>query len=73
MNGSTLGELRREYHRRLCDEILSRRRDTQSFNIADSSSKASVAFAERMIAKINQPLCAAPPSGQTAGTRQSPD
>lgn len=69
MDPSIVARLRAEYHRRICSEILAKRKETNAINIADVSSKASSQFAVAMARKMGHPLCANAPSGQTAGTR----
>jgi hypothetical protein len=62
-------DLRREYHRRLCDEILGYRSGTTIYNIADRGSATSVALAQGMADAMGfAPAPNAPQSGQTAGS-----
>lgn len=62
-------DLRREYHSRLCRDILGYRSGTEIYNVADGSNAASVALAQGMADAIGlPPAAAAPPSGQTAGS-----
>ncbi len=69
MPTSVIADLRTDYHRKLCAEILGYRPGTRSLSIADGSSKTSVRLAALLVEEIAQPLCAEPPSPQTAGTR----
>lgn len=62
-----LTDLRRDYHRRLCDKLLGFRKGSESYTMADGSSKTSIDLAERMVAKIGLPTCSEPVTGQTAG------
>jgi len=57
--------LRSSYHRHICKQILSVRGGVP--NIADGSSKASVAIALGIIDALQHPLSHKPPTGQTAG------
>ncbi len=62
-----LADLRAEYHRKLCGEVLGAREGSDVYNIADSGSPSSVAIAARMVELIGQPTCPNPLPGQTAG------
>jgi len=66
-----LTDLRREYHRKLCESILGYRKKTKkkpkAYTMADGSSKTSIELAERMVAKIGLRTCSEPETGQTAG------
>ncbi|MCA9773958.1 MAG: restriction endonuclease [Myxococcales bacterium] len=64
---SVFGDLRREFHRGLCAEILGRRPGSPVFSIADKDSPFSVAIAEAMVMRMNAPICDEPQMGQTAG------
>jgi hypothetical protein len=62
-------DLRREYHARLCREILGYRSGTTIYNVADRGSVASVALAQGMADAMGfPPAASAPQSGQTAGS-----
>lgn len=62
-------DLRREYHERLCRDILGHRSGTEIYNIADRSNAASVALAQGMADAMGfPPATPAPQSGQTAGS-----
>jgi hypothetical protein len=64
-----LADLRRNYHERLCREILGYRPGTAIYNIADGGSAASVGLAQGMADAIGFPPASTPPqSGQTAGS-----
>ena len=64
-----LADLRREYHARLCRDILGYRAGTTIYNVADRGSAASVALAEGMADAMGfSPAERAPSSGQTAGS-----
>jgi NgoMIV restriction enzyme len=65
---SLLRELRRAYHRKICDNILGHRPGSTVFSNADTSSIASKAIAKGMAEHIGRPFCENPPSGQAAGT-----
>lgn len=60
-----LAELRRHYHRGICERILAAPEGVP--NIADSASKASVKIARGVVDRLPYPLAQQPPSGQTAG------
>ena len=62
-----LADLRRDYHRTLCAQVLGVRKGSLVYNIADSSSRSSVRIAERMVELIGLPTSAAVLSGQTTG------
>ncbi|NOZ72847.1 MAG: restriction endonuclease, partial [Chloroflexi bacterium] len=57
--------LRRAYHRRLCQEVLAERNGVP--NIADRSSKASIAIARALVQQLDEPLMSQAPDGQRAG------
>lgn len=61
----TIAQLRNSYHRNLCKKILFVKGGVP--NIADGSSKASVAIALEIISLLNHPLADKAPPGQTAG------
>lgn len=61
----TIVQLRSGYHRQLCKQILFVKEGVP--NIADSSSKASIAIAMEIIVRLNHPLAHKAPPGQTAG------
>jgi len=60
---SKLLHLRKEYHRRICRDILGERNGV--FNNADKESNTSQALARNIAERLPYPLCPAPPSGQT--------
>jgi hypothetical protein len=60
-------ELRREYHREICQRILHLRPGNIP-NIADKHSRPSVALAQGIVERLEYPLQKTLPSGQTAGT-----
>ncbi len=60
-------ELRREYHRKICQRILYLKPGNIP-NIADKHSRASVALAQGIVKRLGYPLHETLPSGQTAGT-----
>jgi len=62
-----LADLRRDYHRNLCDSILGYRTGSTVYSIADSDSKTSINLAERLVAKIELPKCSSPATGPRAG------
>ena len=61
----SLGQIRKKYHRRVCEQILHIREGVP--NIADRSSKSSVAIAYGMVCDLHSCFAPQPPSGQTAG------
>ena len=61
----TISEMRREYHRVVCSEILGV--GPSGPNIADIGSRASVAIARELVAILGYPVCPAPPKIQTIG------
>ncbi len=63
----SIARLRSAYHREVCKQILFIRKGVP--NIADVSSKASVAISLEMVKRVNQGLARKAPSGQTAGAR----
>lgn len=62
-----LAEMRRQYHRKLCSEVLGAREGSAVYNIADSGSQSSIAIASRMVGLIGEPTRQTPLAGQTAG------
>lgn len=64
---SLLQQLRAEYHRRICAEILGVKNGV--FNNADRDNATSRQLAEGIARQLPYPLCPNPPSGQTAGKR----
>jgi hypothetical protein len=65
-----LEELRKQYHRSICTEILGQTRHGY-FNNADGASKASVSLAAGMAERIGEPFCQKKPlpTGQYCGNR----
>jgi len=61
----TISEMRREYHRVVCSEILGV--GPGGPNIADVGSRASVAIAQELVTILGYPVCPAPPKIQTIG------
>ncbi len=61
----TIQELRQQYHREICRDILGLKEGVPS--LADKGSKTSVAISLRLVEILGYPLCQAPPDGQTAG------
>lgn len=61
-------ELRRGYHRRICDEVL-RQNEAGVPNNADGGNKASVRIGRRIIDRIGFPVKSERLAGQTAGHR----
>lgn len=68
---SMMEDLRKEYHKQICAGILGHRPGSTFYSNADSSSSASVDFAQRMAASIvantGRACTLTPPSGQAAG------
>jgi hypothetical protein len=66
---AVFADLRRQYHERLCGQILGFRSGTTIYNVADRGSVASVALAQGMADAIGfAPAPNPPQSGQTAGS-----
>lgn len=65
MKLQTFEDLRQEYHRRICAQLLGYRNHV--LNIADRSSKRSQELAEGMLRAMGHPSCPTPLSGQGAG------
>jgi hypothetical protein len=63
----SIAELRRTYHRQLCEQILAAPSGIP--NIADKGSKASVAIAQSLVRRLDYPLALKAPPGQRAGMR----
>lgn len=61
------GDLRTQYHRNLCAEVLGVRQNSTVMNIADTSSRSSREIAARMVELIGEATCPNVLSGQTAG------
>ena len=61
-------QLRDEYHKNLCINVLGSRGEDKGLNIADTRSKSSRALARLIVEKMGYDLCEKPPVGQTAGT-----
>lgn len=66
---SVFERLRREYHQRLCKELLSYRKNSRILNIADKGSKASTRLAKLMVDKIDGRVSAKPLTPQALGER----
>ena len=62
-----LADLREDYQRCLCAEVLGARSGSTILNIADRSSKASTEIAARMVELLGHPTCQTVLAGQTAG------
>jgi hypothetical protein len=60
-----IGELRKNYLDRICEEILAKKKDT--VNIADIGSKASKNISNKLAVLIGGARCSHPPTGQKAG------
>lgn len=67
MTNSILSDLRREYHKQICDNILGFRSGTIVYSNADKDSPTSVELAEKIALKMGYSFCPNPPSGQAAG------
>jgi hypothetical protein len=63
----SIAELRRSYHRHICERILFL--DHGVPNFADVSGESSMAIAAHIVSQLNYPLAAEKISGQTAGSR----
>ena len=68
MKMGKIEELRREYHRRVCAEVL-RKNEKGAPNNADSASAASVEIGKRIIAHIGFDVATGKLPGQTAGNQ----
>jgi len=66
---SVLADLRREYHRRLFEELVALRGDPGVPSMADKDSRASVLLARGMCERVGQPMADAAPAGQRLGSR----
>ncbi len=66
--GSLLLNLRRQYHQKICANILGSRTVGGPMSVADSSNRASTELAAGMAANMNQPLCSSPTTGQASGS-----
>jgi len=64
-----LGQLRRDYHKRICRELVGYRKDPRRPNISDKGSKNSIAFSSGVIEKLGFPVAKRPPVEQTVGSR----
>ena len=65
---SLLADLRIEYQKKICLNILGHKPGLKVFSVADKSSKTSIALAAGMAKRMGHPTCTNPKSGQTAGT-----
>ncbi|MBI2059572.1 MAG: restriction endonuclease [Nitrospirae bacterium] len=68
MKRSALAELRIDYQRKLCGEVLSERGEEGTYSIADSGSKTSIDLASRLVRILGHPLRSAPLKEQEAGS-----
>lgn len=67
MNPASFVDIRKEYHQRLCSNLLGYR--GSALTVADGSNRASVRIADEMARAMGFPLAPAPPDkGQTLGT-----
>lgn len=64
---AVLADLRGDYQRHLCAEVLGTRSESRILNIADGSSKASREIATRMVELLGHPTCQTTLAGQTVG------
>ena len=69
MAKSVLEKLRDDYHKQICEDLLSYRSGTKFLNIADKSSKASVEISDLMVAKLPAKISKTNLSSQTIGQR----
>lgn len=60
-------QIRKRYHKNLCENVLGLRSTEAVPNIADVSSKSSRILADLMTTKMGHSLCSKPPVGQRAG------
>lgn len=65
---SLLLELRSDYHKKICLNILGHKPGLEVFSVADKGSPTSVALAAGMAKRMAHPTCTNPKSGQTAGS-----
>lgn len=68
MSKSIFWDLRVEYHKKICSNILGRRPGKEAYTIADSSSRTSIELSAKLVEKMGHPVCTDPKSGQTAGS-----
>ena len=61
----SITQLRQDYHRRICEQILAAPNGVP--NIADKGSKISQQIARNLIQRLNYPLAAESPPGQSVG------
>jgi len=60
-----LEQLRKEYHKAICQQVLGYRAEVP--NIADKGSKRSIELAKGILTRMGFPPCLEPPTGQRAG------
>ncbi|MSP13138.1 MAG: restriction endonuclease [Chloroflexi bacterium] len=65
----TISELRREYHRHICEEIIRVNRQRGYLNFADSSSEASIRIASEIAKRMGYAVNTEVLAGQTIGER----
>ena len=63
-----LSDLRTDYPKKICLNILGHKPGLKVFSVADKSSKTSIVLAAGMAKRMGHPTCTNPKSGQTAGT-----
>ncbi len=68
MTNSQLFDLRSEYHKQICQNILGHRLGSTIYSNADKDNPVSVELAQKMATKMGHPCCLYPPSGQAAGS-----
>lgn len=67
MKSSILTQLRRQYHRKICKNILGLRPKKDVYSNADDSSSVSVELAKGLATRLGGPFCLKAPSAQAAG------
>lgn len=68
MTQSQILDLRTEYQRKICADILGHRPGSIIYSNADNSNPTSVGLAARVAAKMGHPCTLTPPAGQGAGS-----
>ncbi len=69
MTDSKLLDLRMDYHKKICANILGHRPGSQVYSNADKDNPVSVALAAGIAAQMGHPVTLNPPAGQAAGAQ----
>lgn len=68
MKTSLFTQLRRQYHKKICKDILGLRQEKKGvYSNADDSSPVSVELARGLAERLSVPFCSTPPTAQSAG------